>query len=127
MALSLPSPPNQTPILTVPDADVAIRSSLFQYLARLVAALVKGWISVNATWTPGLVANQGFVSASVQMVGMSPPQPVYVGFTTAIPAGMVLHAIVTSQDTVTVTLINFTGASQTIGAGTLHVTGSPTI
>ena len=127
MPLSLPSPPNQTPILTVPDADQAVRVALFQYLARLIAQLVKGWISVNAAWTPGLVANAGFVSATVQMVGMSPPQPVYVGFTQAIPAGMVLHAIVTSQDTATVTLVNFTGAPQTIGAGILRITGSPTI
>lgn len=127
MPLSLPSPPNQTPILTVPDADQAVRVSLLQYLARLVAALVKGWISVNATWTPGTVPNTGFVSATVTMRGMSPPQPVYVGFTQAIPAGMVLHAIITSADTATVTLVNFTGSPQTIGAGTLRLTGSPTI
>jgi len=127
VALSLPSPPNQTPILTVPDADQAIRVALFQYLARLVAQLVKSWISVNATWTPGTVANTGFVSATVQMIGMSPPQPVYVGFTQAIPAGMVLHAIITSQDTATVTLVNFTGSPQTIAAGILRITGSPTI
>jgi hypothetical protein len=125
--LSLPSPPNQPPVLTVPDADSAIRVSLSLYLARLVAALVKGWISVNATWAPGTVANQGFVSATVTMRGISPPQPVYVGFTTAIPAGMVLHAVCTSTDTVTVTLVNFTGSSQNIASGTLRVTGSPTI
>lgn len=125
--LSLPSPANQPPILTVPDADVSLRVTLPQYLARLVATLVKAWISADATWTPGTVANTGFVSATVTLRGISPPNPVYVGFTTPIPAGMVLHAICTSTDTVTVTLVNFTGSPQTIGAGTLHVTGSPVI
>jgi hypothetical protein len=61
------------------------------------------------------------------MRGMTPPQPVDVGFTTAVPAGMILSAVVTSADTVTISLFNFTGAPQNIGAGVLHIVGSPTI
>lgn len=126
MALPLPQPPNQSPILTVPDADVAIRTSLSQYLARLVTAISGAFITAFATWTPGTVPNNGFVSAIVTVRGISPPMPAYVGFTQAIPAGCILHAVATSADTVTVSIFNFTGVSQVIGAGTLQITGSRT-
>lgn len=126
MGLPLPQPPNQPPILTVPDADVAIRSTLLLYLARLTTAISQAFITSFASWTPGLVPNGGFVSATVQMIGISPPMPVYAGFTQAIPAGCILHAVCTSKDVVTVSIFNFTGAPQTIAAGTLQLTGSPT-
>lgn len=126
MGLVLPQPPSQVPILTVPDADVAIRTSLSQYLARLVTAISQSFITSFATWTPGAIANGGFVSATVTVRGISPPMPVYVGFTQAIPAGCILHAVCTSTDTVTVSIFNFTGVLQNIALGTLQITGSPT-
>jgi hypothetical protein len=126
VSLTLPQPPNQAPILTVPDADVAIRVSLSQYLARLATTISQSFITSFATWTPGLIGNNGFVSATVTVRGISPPMPVYAGFTQAIPAGCILHAVCTSKDTVTVSIFNFTGAGQTINAGTLQITGSPT-
>lgn len=126
MSLPLPQPPNQPPVLTVPDADQAIRVSLSQYLARLVTTISQAFITAFASWTPGAIANGGFVSATVTVRGMAPPMPVYVGFTQAIPAGCILHAVCTSQDTVTVSIFNFTGAPQNIAAGTLQITGSPT-
>ena len=122
--MRLPQPPNQTPIQTIPDADLAIRSMLLQYLARLVVAIQQSFITSFATWTPGTVANGGFVSATVTMRGVAPPSPCYVGFTLAIPAGMILAASCTSVDTVVVSLYNFTGSPQTVNAGTLQVTGS---
>lgn len=125
--MNLPQPPNQAPILTVPDADVAIRQSLLQYLARLVVAIQQAFITTFATWTPGNVANGGFVSASVTVRGLSPPSPCYVGFTQAIPPGMILHAVCTSKDNVVISLFNFTGILQNVGAGTLQVTGAPII
>lgn len=124
--LPLPNPPSQQPILTVPDADVAIRSSLLQYLSRLVTAISQAFITSFATWTPGVIANGGFVSATVTVRGLSPPMPCYVGFSKAIPAGCILHSVVTSTDTVTVSIFNFTGVPQNIAAGTLQITGSPT-
>ena len=124
--LPLPNPPSQSPILTVPDADVAIRSSILQYLSRLVTSISQAFITSFATWTPGSIANGGFVSATVTVRGLAPPMPCYVGFTQAIPAGCILHAVCTSQDTVTVSIFNFTGVSQNIAAGTLQITGSPT-
>jgi hypothetical protein len=126
MGLPLPAPPSQQPILSVPDADVAIRNSLSQYLARLVQAISAAFITSFATWTPGTIANNGFNSATVTVRGLSPPMPCYVGFTQAIPAGCILHAVVTSTDTVTVSIFNFTGVSQNFAAGTLQITGSPT-
>jgi hypothetical protein len=126
VSLPLPSPPSQPPVLTVPDADVAIRTSLTQYLARLVQAISAAFITSFATWTPGAIANGGFVSATVTVRGLAPPMPCYVGFTQAIPAGCILHAVVTSQDAVTVSIFNFTGIGQNIAAGTLQITGSPT-
>ncbi len=124
MAHVLPPPPTQPPIQTVPDADWAIRQNILQYLARLVTALDQTIVSSFATWTPGAIANGGFVSATVTLRNVAPPTPVQVGFTLAIPAGMILHAACTSQDTVTVSLFNFTGAGQNIGAGTLLVIAS---
>ena len=124
--LQLPQPPSQSPILTVPDADVAIRVSILQYLARLITSISQAFITSFATWTPGSVPNNGFVSATVQVIGISPPMPVYVGFTQAIPAGCILHAVCTSANVVTVSIFNFTGVSQNIAAGTLQITGSPT-
>lgn len=124
---SLPMPPNQQPILSVPDADIAIRVSISQYLARLVQAIQKQSITTFATWTPGTVANGGFVSASVTLRGLAPPAPVYAGFTQAIPGGMILHAVCTSPDTVLISLFNFTGASQNVTAGIVQVTGRPVV
>jgi hypothetical protein len=123
--VNLPQPPNQQPILTVPDADIAIRSTLLQYLARLVNRINSGFITTFATWTPGSIANSSFASATVVVNQLSPPSPAYVGFSLTLPTGMILHALVTSANTVTVTLFNFTGSTQVIGAGTLQVTGSP--
>ena len=122
MAHVLPAPPTQPQIQTIPDADWAIRQNLLQYLARLVTRLDQNVVSSFATWTPGAVGNGGFVSATVTIRGVAPPTPLSVGFTTAIPAGMILSAICTSQDTATITLYNGTGAGQNIGAGTLQVT-----
>ena len=124
MAHTLPPPPTQSQIQTVPDADWAIRQNILQYLARLVTSLDQSIVSSFATWTPGAIGNGGFVSATVTLRGVAPPTPVSVGFTTAIPAGMILSAICTSQDTVTISLFNFTGAGQNIGAGTLLVIAS---
>lgn len=124
MAHVLPPPPTQPPIQTVPDADWAIRQNILQYLARLVTALDQTIVSSFATWTPGSIGNGGFVSATVTLRNVSPPTPVSVGFTTAIPAGMILSAVCTSKDTVTVSLFNFTGVGQVIGAGTLLVIAS---
>lgn len=124
--LQLPQPPSQSPILTVPDADVSIRVGILQYLARLITAISQAFITSFATWTPGAIPNGGFVSATVQVIGISPPMPVYVGFTQAIPAGCILHAVCTSANVVTVSIFNFTGVLQNIAAGTLQITGSPT-
>lgn len=123
--MNLPQPPNQNPILTVPDADIAIRSTLLQYLARLVNRINGSFITTFATWTPGAVTNSSFVSATVVVNNLSPPSPAYVGFSIALPTGMILDARVNAANSVLVTLFNFTGSTQTIGAGTLQVTGSP--
>lgn len=122
--MKYPQPPTQSPIQTVPDADWAIRQNILQYLARLIVTLEQNVVSSLATWNPGSIGNGGFVSATVTVRGVAPPTPVAVGFTTAIPAGMILSAVCTSKDTVTVSLFNFTGAGQVIGAGTLLVTAS---
>lgn len=123
-AQSIPLPPNLQPILSVPDADVAVRVTVLQYLARLVLAIRRQFITTYATWTPGVIANGGFASASVTVRGLSPPMPVVVGFTQAIPAGCILHAACTSSDTVVITLYNFSGVPQNfITQGVLQVTG----
>jgi hypothetical protein len=121
---SLPLPPNLQPILTIPDADIAVRITVLQYLARLVQAIQKSQVTTYASWTPGTIGNGGFASATVTVRGLSPPMPCYVGFTVAVPAGCILHAVCTSTDTVTITLYNFTGVSQNfLVQGILQVTG----
>lgn len=118
---TLPQPPNINPVLTLPDADAAIRGTLLQYLARLVTQLERSFVNVFATATPGLITNGGFVSFTLTMRNVAPPQPLTVGFSAAVPAGVIIFAVLSASETVTVTFLNQSGANVTLGAGTIQV------
>lgn len=82
----------------------------------------------QGAWTPGVIANGAFASTVLTgtagvapMMGAGVGDTVTVGFTPALPAGMILFGAVTAAQVVTVTLLNQSGSSQTIGAGTITV------
>ncbi len=122
--MQLPLPPQISPVISLPDTNAAFLAVL-RYLQLLTTTLLQQFITSFATWTPGTVANGGWVSATVSVNNANPGAPAIVGFTTAIPTGMWLTAFVSAANTVTVTLFNLTGSPQTIGAGILQVTVLP--
>lgn len=122
--MNLPSPPNVSKVLSIADADEAFLTIL-RYLSSFRNNISAAFVTTLATWTPGVVATGGFVSATVTLRNASPPAPCAVGFTQSLPAGMLLAAVLTGPETATVTLYNFTGAPQTIPLGTLQVTALP--
>lgn len=122
--MNLPPPPNIGQVLSIADADQALLT-LLRYLSSFRNDISAGFITTFATWTPGTIASGGFASATVTIRNANPPAPCAVGFTQALPAGMILHAVLTSSETATVTLFNLTGAPQTIPLGTLQVTAIP--
>jgi hypothetical protein len=91
----------------------------------LIVDIMAGFITSFATWTPGTIANGGWATATVTVNNANPGTPVIVGFTTILPPGTSLSGIVSAANTVQVTLFNFSGVPQTIGAGILQITALP--
>jgi hypothetical protein len=85
-----------------------------------------GWIVLDSmrttqAWDPPSVAAGAFTSTTVTVAGCAVGDCVQVGFTPAVPAGVILTGQVTAANTVTVTLVNHTGAAVDLAAGTLLV------
>jgi hypothetical protein len=80
----------------------------------------------STTWAPGTIASNAIVSTTIGVDGAAIGDQVALGFSNALPAGLILVGNVTANNgttgTVTVTLLNMTGASQTIASGTLKAT-----
>lgn len=75
----------------------------------------------KATWAPANIADGTMTSTTVSLIGTMIGDPVSVGFSTAVPAGAILSGSVTATDTVTVTLLNKTGAPLHLKPGILRV------
>jgi len=73
----------------------------------------------TASWTPGVIAAGGFANVNVA-VTCAFGDTALGGFSLPLPAGMTISAWVIASNTVQVVLYNSTGASQTIGAGTVR-------
>lgn len=80
-----------------------------------------GLVLGTATWTPGTVGSGASVSVSVTVVGALVGQLAMGSFSLALPSGVYCVAQA-GAGVVIVTLVNQSGVSQTIGAGT--VTGA---
>lgn len=77
-----------------------------------------GKITVTAAWTPGVIASGSTVSITVTVTGAALGMVAMGAFSLALPAGVVPAAAVTAANTVVVSLLNLSGSSQTLGAGT---------
>lgn len=78
-------------------------------------------ITATKTWDPASVAPAGFTSTTVTATGAVVGNPVTVGFSQPLDAGVTLTASVTAADTVTVTLVNNTLGAEDLASGTLRV------
>lgn len=76
----------------------------------------------SATWVPGTIASNAMVSTTINADGSAIGDQVAVGFSNALAAGLILVGNVTAANTVTATLLNMTGSSQTIASGTIKAT-----
>lgn len=77
-------------------------------------------LSASATWDPPSLANLTTTSTTVTVEGAAVGDVVSVTHTTA-TNGFLLYGLVTSPNTVTVTLLNATGGTVNVDSGTLKV------
>jgi len=78
-------------------------------------------LRATASWTPGTIVNLAGVTTAVTVTGAALGDNPFASFSLALPAGCFVFAAVTATNTVTVTIMNFSGSSQTVGAGTARV------
>lgn len=79
------------------------------------------FLTGTSTWTPGVIANNTKVSTNLSFLRANVGDIVSASFT-GLTAGVLLQGIVIADGVVQVTLINISGASVTLGQGTLRVT-----
>ncbi len=73
----------------------------------------------QTSWTPGTIANGAAVTQAVTVAGCLVGQCALGAFSLALPAGVIICAAIVTPGSVTVTIANFSGAPQTLGAGTV--------
>jgi hypothetical protein len=82
--------------------------------------LIGGHISGTAPWDPPSMANSASTSFSFSVPGADVGDTVLVGLSSDVPAKALLTGAVTATGTVTVTLLNTTGASINLPASTVR-------
>lgn len=83
-------------------------------------AVVLNHITGTATWDPDNLLPNRYDTTTVTVTGAAVGDVVSVGFSTAVPAGVLLIPAVTAANTVTVTLLNLTAAAVNLASGTLR-------
>jgi hypothetical protein len=83
------------------------------------------FLAATAAWTPGAVLNGATASTTITVNGAMVTSPAWAAWSASLPAGVILTAQVTVANTVLVTLINLSGSTQTITAGTVTATVPP--
>ena len=76
-------------------------------------------IEASGAWTPGLIAKGAATTQSFTVADVQVGQIVVVSLNPAAPAGVVAFAMATAADTINVTILNLSGADQTLGATTI--------
>ena len=116
-----------TPEAMVPaePGSLALGNNGAMYLKRSGRGNI-GWTRIDPlngakTWDPAGVPAGAQTATTVTVWGARLGHFAQAAFTSPVPAGCVLHAQVTANDTVTVTLVNHTGGSVDLGSGTLNV------
>jgi hypothetical protein len=84
--------------------------------------VLKRLLHGTVTWNPPSVADGDIVTTTITVTGAVVGNQVAVGHNTITTAGIILTGIVSAADTVTVTLLNKSGATYDAGSGTLRVT-----
>lgn len=74
----------------------------------------------TVVWDPASMAAGAQVNTTVTVTGAVVGDAVAAGFSTALPAGVLISAAVTAADTVRVTLLNESGVVQDLASGTLR-------
>jgi hypothetical protein len=77
-------------------------------------------LSGTTSWEPPRVSHGSAIATTLRVPGASPGDTVAVGFSSAVPAGALLGGSVAAPDTVGVTLLNQTGRTLQLPAGTLR-------
>lgn len=78
--------------------------------------------TATTTWDAPSVNDGTFTSTTVALTGAAVGDIAHAALSVAVPAGALLGASVTAADTVTVTLVNHSGAPLDLASGTLRVT-----
>lgn len=76
-------------------------------------------LSGTTTWDPASVADGAVVNTTVTVTGAAVGDPAYASLSTVTVANVILGAVVTAANTVSVTLHNKTGAAYDAASGTL--------
>jgi len=75
---------------------------------------------VPTSWTPGAIASGAFVSLDVSVPGALTGYPAWAAWSALLPDGVTLTAQVKAAGTVRCTMLNLSGAPQTIAAGVVY-------
>ena len=89
------------------------------YLTIAAGTEITGHLSASTTWNPAEIADGAYESKDVTVTGAATGDTVAVGFAAA--AGWIVSGYVSATNTVTVTLVNHTGAPVNLGEKTLRV------
>lgn len=86
----------------------------------------------SVAWTPGVVPASGslqgpVVTLSSPSTTVLPGDAVQAGHTGIVTAGLLVMGTVVAPNQVAITLVNMTGAEQTVGPGMLNVLGETTV
>jgi hypothetical protein len=77
-------------------------------------------LSATAPWTPPAIAHGAIATTTLPVAGAGPGDTVAVGFSRAVPAGVLLAGAVAGPGTVAITLLNQTGQTLRLASGTLR-------
>jgi hypothetical protein len=103
-------------------AGADIGAGVWHHLGFTSEPAVGGVVRTGSkTWDPASTADAAMTSTTVTVTGARVGDIARAGFTTSIPAGGILAATVTADDTVTVTYFNKTGGVSDLASGTLTV------
>lgn len=109
-----------TPYSVASTAAVATSQRVSPLAIGASGTAIKQHLAATKTWDPASVADGAMTSTTVTVTGAAIGDLVAVGFSLAVPAGMVLSGSVTASNTVTVTLFNKSGSVQDLASGTLR-------
>lgn len=104
--------------------DFSANSNYFSMYRDFTVSNTYRFLENTATWDPPNLVDGDIASTTISFASVGEAAVgnlVIVSFNVALPAGAILTGAVTASNTVTVTLLNETGADLDLGSGTLRV------